>query len=160
MEIEYDHIHCGYLTTKQNRTLTKSASFTIIICLLVAALAGGVVWYINNSEPVAQRETATKRNPMLAVAFRSYFQPLIVFGAVPFGIVGAVIGHILLGYDLSLVSLMGIIAPTGVVVNDALIMITHANRQLERLTPFEAIREAAVTTPSFLDTCQSFDLLP
>lgn len=41
----------------------------MIICMVIAALAGGVVWYINNSEPVAQRETATKRNPMLVETF-------------------------------------------------------------------------------------------
>ncbi|MEX0928118.1 MAG: efflux RND transporter permease subunit, partial [Balneolales bacterium] len=63
---------------------------------------------------------------LLAVAFSSYIQPLIVMGAIPFGIVGAVAGHILLGYDLSLVSLMGVIALSGVVLNDSLIMIDYA----------------------------------
>ena len=53
---------------------------------------------------------------LLAIAFGSYIQPLIVMAAIPFGIVGAVIGHILLGYDLSLISLMGVIALSGVVV--------------------------------------------
>ena len=53
---------------------------------------------------------------LLAVALNSYVQPLIVMLAIPFGIVGAVISHILLGYDLSLVSVMGIIALSGVVV--------------------------------------------
>jgi multidrug efflux pump subunit AcrB len=66
---------------------------------------------------------------LLAVAFSSYLQPLIVMGAIPFGVVGAVIGHILLGYDLSLVSLMGVIALSGVVLNDSLIMIDYANKQ-------------------------------
>lgn len=66
---------------------------------------------------------------LLAIAFGSYIQPLIVMGAIPFGIVGAVIGHILLGYDLSLVSLMGVIALSGVVLNDSLIMIDLANRK-------------------------------
>ena len=56
---------------------------------------------------------------LLAVAFRSYLQPLIVLVAIPFGVVGAVLGHMLLGYDLSLISLMGVIALSGVVVNDA-----------------------------------------
>jgi len=66
---------------------------------------------------------------LLAVAFGSYTQPLIVMVAIPFGIVGAVIGHILLGHDLSLISVMGLIALSGVVVNDSLIMIDYANRQ-------------------------------
>lgn len=51
---------------------------------------------------------------LLAIAFGSYLQPLIVMAASLFGIVGAVIGHILLGYDLSLISLMGVIALSGV----------------------------------------------
>jgi len=94
---------------------------------------------------------------LLAVAFRSYLQPLIVFGAIPFGLIGAVVGHILLGYDLSLVSLMGIIALSGVVVNDALIMVTHANRQ-QGLSPFEAIRQAGLRRfrPITLTTLTTF----
>ena len=47
---------------------------------------------------------------LLAIAFNNYVQPLIVMMSIPFGVVGAVIGHILLGYDLSLISLMGVIA--------------------------------------------------
>ncbi len=70
---------------------------------------------------------------LLAVAFGSYTQPLIVMFAFPFGIVGAVIGHILLGYDLSLISLMGVIALSGVVVNDSLIMIDFAILETSRL---------------------------
>ncbi|MFH1737991.1 MAG: efflux RND transporter permease subunit, partial [bacterium] len=54
---------------------------------------------------------------MLAIPFRSYIQPLVVMTAIPFGIVGAVLGHVLMGYDLSVISLMGIIALSGVVVN-------------------------------------------
>ena len=65
---------------------------------------------------------------LLAIAFRDYVQPLIVLIAIPFGIVGAVIGHIALGYDLSLVSFMGVIALSGVVINDSLIMVDYANR--------------------------------
>jgi multidrug efflux pump subunit AcrB len=60
-------------------------------------------------------------------------QPLIVLAAIPFGIVGAVSGHILLGYDLSLISLMGVIALSGVLVNDSLIMIDYANRGRDTL---------------------------
>jgi len=81
---------------------------------------------------------------LLAVAFRSYVQPLIVLSAVPFGIVGAVIGHILLGYDLSLVSLMGVVALAGVVVNDSLIMIDFANRNRADAPAFDAIHRAGM----------------
>jgi multidrug efflux pump subunit AcrB len=66
---------------------------------------------------------------LLAVAFRRYVQPLIVMIAIPFGIIGAVLGHMLLGFDLSLISFMGVIALAGVVVNDSLIMVDFANRK-------------------------------
>ena len=66
---------------------------------------------------------------LLAIPFRSYTQPLIVMIAIPFGIVGAVIGHLLMGYNLSLMSMMGIVALAGVVVNDSLVLIDYANRQ-------------------------------
>ncbi len=79
---------------------------------------------------------------LLAVAFASYGQPLIVMMAIPFGIVGGVIGHIVLGYDLSLISLMGVVALSGVVVNDALIMTDYANRQRPELSALEAIQRA------------------
>jgi multidrug efflux pump subunit AcrB len=82
---------------------------------------------------------------LLAVAFRSYTQPLLVLGVIPFGLIGAVLGHIVLGYDLSLISLMGIIALSGVVVNDALIMIDYANRRREAgESAFDAMRAAGV----------------
>ncbi|MFC1855627.1 efflux RND transporter permease subunit, partial [Thermodesulfobacteriota bacterium] len=65
---------------------------------------------------------------LLAIPFRSYFQPLIVMVSIPYGIIGAVIGHLLMGYDLSLLSMFGIVALSGVVVNDSLIMVDAANR--------------------------------
>ncbi len=75
---------------------------------------------------------------LLAVQFRSYIQPLIVMSAIPFGIVGAVIGHILMGFlfmtkfNLSLLSMLGIVALAGVVVNDSLILIDLINRERKR----------------------------
>ena len=95
---------------------------------------------------------------LLAVAFRSYAQPLIVMTAIPFGIVGAVIGHILLGFDLSLISLMGVIALSGVVVNDSLIMIDYANKQRGDFSPFEAIHKAGLRRfrPIMLTTLTTF----
>ncbi|MCO6486816.1 MAG: efflux RND transporter permease subunit [Phaeodactylibacter sp.] len=95
---------------------------------------------------------------LLAVAFSSYLQPLIVMAAIPFGIVGAVIGHILLGYDLSLISLMGVIALSGVVVNDSLIMIDYANKQRGGRSAFGAIHEAGVRRfrPIILTTLTTF----
>lgn len=66
---------------------------------------------------------------MLAIPFRSYAQPILVMVAIPFGAVGALLGHLLMGFSLSVISLMGIIALSGVVVNDSLVLIDYANRQ-------------------------------
>ena len=95
---------------------------------------------------------------LLAIALNSYIQPLIVMLAIPFGIVGAVIGHILLGYDLSLVSLMGVIALSGVVVNDSLIMIDYANKHRGDQTAYDAIHEAGTRRfrPILLTTLTTF----
>lgn len=96
---------------------------------------------------------------LLAIAFGSYLQPLIVMMAIPFGIVGAVIGHILLGYDLSLISLMGVIALSGVVVNDSLIMVDYANRKRrDDHSAFEAIHDAGIRRfrPILLTTLTTF----
>ena len=95
---------------------------------------------------------------LLAVAFGSYLQPLVVMLAIPFGAVGAVLGHILLGMDLSLVSFMGIIALAGVVVNDSLIMVDYANRQRHRLGAARAVYEAGLRRfrPILLTTMTTF----
>ncbi len=66
---------------------------------------------------------------LLAIPFRSYSQPLIVMLAIPFGVLGAIVGHLLMGYNLSLMSMMGIVALSGVVVNDSLVLIDYANRR-------------------------------
>lgn len=67
---------------------------------------------------------------LLAVPFRSYIQPLVIMSAIPFGIVGAVLGHLLMGYSLSIISMFGIVALSGVVVNDSLVLIDAANRYM------------------------------
>ena len=66
---------------------------------------------------------------LLAVQFRSYAQPIIVMSAIPFGIVGATLGHLLMGFNLGILSFFGIVALSGVVVNDSLIMIDLINRE-------------------------------
>jgi len=65
---------------------------------------------------------------MLAVVFRSYVQPTIIMLVIPFGFVGALWGHLLMGYDLSIISMMGVVALSGVVVNDSLVLIVAINR--------------------------------
>ncbi|WP_309385873.1 efflux RND transporter permease subunit [Cerasicoccus frondis] len=83
---------------------------------------------------------------LLAVPFNSYSQPAIVMIAIPFGIVGAVIGHIIMGYNLSLMSLFGIVALSGVVVNDSLVLIDRTNQfRAQQLPPLEAIIQAATS---------------
>jgi multidrug efflux pump subunit AcrB len=82
---------------------------------------------------------------LLAIPFRSYAQPLIVMSAIPFGIVGAVWGHVLMGMQLTILSGFGIVALAGVVVNDSLVMVDFVNRERRTGKPlFEAIREAGV----------------
>ena len=65
---------------------------------------------------------------LLAIPFKSFSQPLVVMSAIPFGIVGAVFGHLLMGVNLSLLSLFGIVGLTGVVVNDSLVLVDATNR--------------------------------
>lgn len=77
---------------------------------------------------------------MLAVVFRSYLQPIIVMAAIPFGLVGAILGHLLMGYDLSLMSMMGLVALAGVAVNDSLVLIAAINEyRKDGMTIFEAV---------------------
>lgn len=79
---------------------------------------------------------------LLAVPLRSYFQPLIVMSVIPFGVVGAIIGHLFLGLSLSIMSMCGIVALAGIVVNDSLVMVEFINR--ERATGKTTL-EAALT---------------
>ena len=64
---------------------------------------------------------------LLAIPFRSYAQPLIVMSAIPFGGIGALLGHLIMGYELSVISIMGMVALSGVVVNDSLILLVATN---------------------------------
>ena len=128
----------------------------------------GLTWTFEGSQADMRESTATLWSgfsmamlliyALLATAFSSYTQPLIVMSAIPFGVVGAVIGHILLGYDLSLVSLMGVIALAGVVVNDSLIMIDYANKRRKELSIYESIHEAGIRRfrPIMLTTFTTF----
>lgn len=96
---------------------------------------------------------------LLAVPFRSYTQPLVVMIAIPFGIVGATWGHLIMDYSLSVISMMGIMALSGVVINDALVMIVYANRRrTEGASPFDAIHAAGVRRfrPILLTTLTTF----
>ncbi len=65
---------------------------------------------------------------LLAIPFHSYSQPLLIMAAIPFGFVGAVMGHLIMGHDLSMLSMFGVVALAGVVVNDSLLLIDQINR--------------------------------
>ena len=81
---------------------------------------------------------------LIAGQLRSYVQPFIILAGVPFGATGAILGHFLLGYDLSFISVFGIVALSGVVVNDSLVMIDRYNKVRATGTPpREAIVAAA-----------------
>lgn len=64
---------------------------------------------------------------LMAIAFKSYWQPFLVLTAVPFGLMGAIFGHWMLGWQVSMFSIMGVIACAGVVVNDNLVLIDRIN---------------------------------
>jgi multidrug efflux pump subunit AcrB len=97
---------------------------------------------------------------LLAMPFRSYIQPLIVMMAIPLGIVGAVLGHLLMGYGLTVNSMMGVVALSGVVINDSLVMIDYANRlqREEGAAPSAAVVQAALRRfrPIMLTTLTTF----
>ena len=69
---------------------------------------------------------------LLAIPLRSYLQPFIIMGVIPFGIIGAVVGHIVLDISFSMMSFFGVIALSGVVVNDSLLMVDFINSALAR----------------------------
>ncbi len=66
---------------------------------------------------------------LLGVQLRSYVQPLIIVSVIPFGLIGAGVGHLAMGYPLSFLSMFGLVALTGVVVNDSLILVDFVNTQ-------------------------------
>ena len=68
---------------------------------------------------------------LLAIPFKSYLQPLIVMSIIPFGMIGAVIGHWIMGMELSIMSLLGMLALVGVVVNDSLVLVDFINKKRE-----------------------------
>jgi len=101
---------------------------------------------------------------LLALQFRSYLQPFIIMSAIPFGLVGAVLGHLLLGYNLSIISVLGLVALTGIVVNDSLILVDFINRARYRGDAIiQAVLESGVRRfrPIVLTTLTTFfGLLP
>jgi multidrug efflux pump subunit AcrB len=82
---------------------------------------------------------------LMAIPFKSYIQPLIVMSAIPLGLVGAVIGHVIMGKDLSILSMMGLVALSGVVVNDSLVLVDYINSHAKEAgSLFDAVCKAGV----------------
>ena len=96
---------------------------------------------------------------LLAIPFKSYFQPLVVMSSIPFGLTGAMFGHLIMGINFSVLSLMGVVALTGVVVNDSLVMVDFINRyRREGNNIMEAVLEAGPRRfrPIFLTSLTTF----
>ena len=80
---------------------------------------------------------------LLALPLKSYVQPLIVMSVIPFGVIGAIIGHWLMGYSLSILSLLGFMALVGVVINDSLVLTDFVNQHHRAGEPIETAIERA-----------------
>jgi multidrug efflux pump subunit AcrB len=83
---------------------------------------------------------------LLAIPFSSYIQPIIVMAAIPFGLIGAIWGHVVMGMDVTILSGFGVVALTGVVVNDSLVMVDYVNRKRGiGLSEMESARQAGMS---------------
>jgi multidrug efflux pump subunit AcrB len=82
---------------------------------------------------------------LLAVPLRSYGQPLIIMAVIPFGLVGAIAGHLIMRMDLSMMSVFGVVALSGVVVNSSLVLVHYVNQRRDAGSALrDAVREAGV----------------
>ncbi|MFH6601806.1 efflux RND transporter permease subunit [Ectopseudomonas khazarica] len=82
---------------------------------------------------------------LLAIPLKSYWQPLLIMAVIPFGFAGAIFGHELMGLPISLLSMFGMLALTGIVVNDSLVLITHFNQNIRTGL---GLREALISSAS------------
>lgn len=82
---------------------------------------------------------------LMAIPFRSYIQPLIVMSIIPFGLVGAIWGHVIMGLNLTILSMFGLVALTGVVVNDSIVLVHYVNqRRVETGDLLQGVHEAGI----------------
>ncbi len=126
------------------KVATPGAASAYILDTVAPRLAetydGLAVRVAGDQEEQAQAGPAIARNFMLALVviycllalnFRSYSQPLVVMMAIPFGFAGAIVGHWMLGLTMSLLSMFGVIGLSGVIINNALLMIDFVNERLQ-----------------------------
>ena len=79
---------------------------------------------------------------ILATMFRSYIQPVVIMLTIPFGLIGAVLGHMVMGFEVTMLSMFGMVALSGIVVNDAIVLIDGVNVRVRRGVPvFDAIAQ-------------------
>ncbi len=101
---------------------------------------------------------------MMAIAFRSYWQPVIILTAIPFGVMGAIFGHLIMNYNISIFSFLGVMACAGVVVNDNLVLIDRINQLREQgVDIYQAVLQGGVDRfrPIILTSLTTFiGLLP
>jgi multidrug efflux pump subunit AcrB len=78
---------------------------------------------------------------LIATLFRSYLQPLVILVTIPFGLIGVIWGHIIMGWDLTMISMFGMVGLTGIVVNDAIVLVERINANIKDGIPFlDAVR--------------------
>ena len=101
---------------------------------------------------------------LLAIPLQSYLQPFVIMSVIPFGAIGAIFGHFVMGVDLTFLSILGIVALSGVVVNSSLVLVDYVNRQRASGAPLaEALVSAGVVRfrPILLTSMTTFiGLLP
>jgi len=96
---------------------------------------------------------------ILATIFYSYLQPLIIMAAIPFGFIGAMFGHLLMRFDITMMSMFGLVALAGIVVNNSLVLLDLINLLIRSGTPIlDAILEGCARRfmPIFLTSCTTF----
>ena len=96
---------------------------------------------------------------LLAIPFKSYSQPIIVMSVIPFGMIGAVAGHWIMGMELTIFSLLGMLALVGVVVNDSLVLVDYINQKRQQgMSAYDAakIAGAARFRPVMLTSLTTF----
>lgn len=89
-------------------------------------------WSISNTPAMN-----TAMFALLTLEFQTYAQPIIIMAIIPFGAIGAVFGHVLMGFDLTLMSLFGLVALTGVVVNDSIVLVDFINHRVRDGAPLK-----------------------
>ncbi|MBX3439021.1 MAG: efflux RND transporter permease subunit, partial [Planctomycetaceae bacterium] len=139
------------IVTSSSDVVTKVR--TEFVPKLIAAHPGIKVEFLGSSEEQAKAFGSLKIAfpvamllvyMMLAGLFRNYFQPLVVMAAIPFGIQGAIIGHWWTGNPLTILSFIGLVALTGIVVNDSLVLVDFVNTRIRSgLSQFEASVDGA-----------------